>query len=108
VGWEIGSKKPGDTLAGRDVHLVQRELDSLAGVALMRAELQKLHDGPQPEAMLNVEVHEIGDVVAEVLEFGGVVRDLARGLRRVWCWIEAIAGPGDIARVIVGWLWCAG
>ena len=72
MGCEIGAEETGDPLAGRDIHLIQGELDSLAGVGLMRAELQERHDSPEPEAMLNVRVHELGDVVAGILEFGQV------------------------------------
>src|SRR5271166_2624625 len=76
---EIGAEETGDPLAGRDIHLVQRKLDSLARVGLMRAELQERHDSPEPEAMLNIRVEEFGDVVPGILEFGKVGGELAAG-----------------------------
>ena len=36
AGGQIGAKQTGDSFARRDIHLVQGELDALAGVGLVR------------------------------------------------------------------------
>jgi len=66
---EIGAEETGDPLACSDIHLVQGELDPLAGVGLMRAELKQRYNGPEPEATLNVGVHELREVVVGLLEY---------------------------------------
>src|SRR4029078_4936441 len=63
---EIGPEEAGDALAGRDEHLIEGELDPLAGVGLLGAELEQGHDGPEPEAMADVEVHELLETAAGV------------------------------------------
>src|SRR5208337_3246902 len=59
AGRRVAAEDAGDSLARRDVHLVEGKLNAPAGISLVGTKLKERYDRLEPEAVLNIRVHVI-------------------------------------------------